>query len=81
MTTDLDTFEALLLAELRTTVTARAGNQPLLQPASELRLRRRIAAACGGVAAAVAGAFLLPGVLASPAYAVHDGPGGTMTSR
>ena len=76
MTTDLDTFEAQLLSELRATVAARTVDRPLPQQNRSRRVPRRVAAACGGVAAAVVGALLVPGVLASPAYAVQDGPGG-----
>lgn len=85
MTTDLDTFEARLLAELRATIVARSQSQPSTQlapsqPTRNLWLRRRITAGClaAAVAVAVAVAVFLPGVQGSPAFAVHAGSGGTI---
>ena len=47
MTTDLDTFEAQLLSELRATVAARSVDRPLPQQNRSRRVPRRVAAACG----------------------------------
>ncbi|GAA2759074.1 hypothetical protein [Actinopolymorpha rutila] len=78
MNTDLDTFETDLLSELRARVAARSVDQPRSRPTPSRRSWRRTAAGCGAVAAATAGAFLFPGVVTSPAYAVQNGPGGTV---
>jgi hypothetical protein len=85
MTDTLDSFQSELLGELRAVAAARAATtEPA--PASGRRARawqrltpRRVrvaslAAAAVGVAAAVA----VPGLVGSPAYAVTEGPSGTI---
>lgn len=78
MTTQLDSFETELLAELRAAVASRA----VPDRAPETRRSRRITRRSGLVAAAVAAAaavvLILPGTLATPAYAVTEGPHGVV---
>lgn len=78
MTTDLDSFEAQLLRELRHTVAGRSQSQrsQTLQPGR--RARRRIATLSLTAAATVAVAILIPAGHTSPAYAVQNGPNGTI---
>lgn len=78
MTNDLDTFEAQLLSELRTAVAARAEGQPLSGLAPVRGKRRRIAAAAATAAAAIVAAIVVPSALGDPAYAVQDGPSGSV---
>lgn len=78
MTNDLDSFETQLLAELRTTVTARSASQQLSQLADVTRRRLGIGAAASAVAAAIVGMIVVPGLFNDPAYAVQDGPSGTV---
>ena len=74
---NLDTFETQLLEELRAHVTARATAQESEKLQIHRRRRRNLVLACVAAAAAVAIAIVIPG-RASPAYAVTDGPNGTI---
>lgn len=78
MTNDLDTFEARLLGELRNTVAARSQDQTSYRLSPVQRRRRRIGAAVATVALAIGGVIVIPGVVGSQAYAVSDGPSGTV---
>ena len=66
MTTQLDTFETRLLAELRREVGAPAPR----------RTRRPLAAAAAVAATAVVGVLLVPGLGTTPAYSVQEGNAG-----
>ena len=79
MTNDLDTFEAQLLGELRSVVASRTKDIPARRPEVPRRRRRAMMAAVSTAAAATAIAFILTGTHAAPAYAVGDGPRGTIT--
>lgn len=79
MRTDLDSFESGLLADLRAEVAARAGADPAPYRPGPRPGRRRVAGALAAVAAATATAMAVPALLGpTPAYAVGDGPGGTI---
>lgn len=79
MTSQLDTFEAELLQELRSTVATRSQQHRYPKAHSPRRFIRRTGLAAGvAAAAAVATVVVLPGVLADPAYAVTNGPQGTI---
>lgn len=74
MTTQLDSFETALLAELRSVVSAR-GVEPGRAP-SRPPVRRRLLAPLGIAAAAVTAVVVVPGLGSEPAYAVTvDGSG------
>lgn len=80
MTTDLDSFESRLLADLRAEVAERAAAGAAAPrrdgPGAG---RRRLAAVLAAAAAVVAAAVAVPALVGpSPAYAVGDGPGGTI---
>ena len=78
MTTDLDSFEAELLGELRTVVSSRSHERFASEPLPVRRRWRRAAAvAATGVGAVVAATFL-PGPTGSTAFAVQEGPSGTI---
>lgn len=75
MTSQLDSFEAELLTDLRTIVATRAA-EPDSVP-RRTRRRRWLLAPAGIAAGAVAGLLFLPGIGPQPAYAVTvDGRGG-----
>lgn len=78
MTNDLDTFEAQLLGELRSVVASRTKDIPARRPDVPRRRRRAMMAAVSAASAATAIAFILTGTFAEPAYAVGDGPRGTI---
>lgn len=71
MNTELDSFESQLLAALRDHV----DTEPSAR-AHKLAGRRRLVAATGAVAAAVAGVMFLPGVNGGAAYSVQEGNSG-----
>ena len=74
MTSQLDSFESALLAELRAVVSAR-GSEPRPAPRRPGR-RRWLVAAVGVAVAAVTALALLPGLGQQPAYAISvDGNG------
>lgn len=77
MTTDLDTFEVQLLEDLRAHVSGRTkpGSH---NPASSRRWRRPLTLVGVAAAAAITLAIVLPASHNSPAYAVSDGPNGTI---
>lgn len=72
MTTQLDSFETRLLAELRQEVVASTAPAPR-------RTRRPVAVAAGVAAAAVVGVLLVPGLGSTPAYSVQEGNSGEIT--
>ena len=75
MTTDLDSFERSLLADLRAEVATRATATGQVGRWS----RRRRALAAAAVAALAGGALAAPALLGgSPAYAVGSGPDGVI---
>lgn len=79
MRTDLDSFEDGLLADLRAEVAARAAGGPTRNRTGPRPGRRRLAGALTAVAAATVTVVGVPALLGpSPAYAVGDGPGGTI---
>ena len=77
MTTDLDTFEAQLLEDLRAHVLGRTHPGPQ-NPASSRRWRRPLTLVGAASAAAITLAIVFPASHNSPAYAVSDGPNGTI---
>lgn len=78
MSNQLDTFEAQLLHELRSTIDAtNQGATAAVRPRVG-RPWRRISGAMAAGAAATAAVFVLPGAFASPAFAVQSGPPGTI---
>lgn len=86
MTNTLDSFETQLLGELREVVAARsASTQPTLAAVGQVhasqpsgrRWRVRVASLVA-VAAATAAVVTLPGLVGSPAFAVQEGPNGTI---
>lgn len=78
MTSQLDTFEAELLQELRSTVATRSQQRRSPKAHSPHRFIRRSGLAAGAAAAAAVAVVFVPGVLADPAYAVSNGPQGTI---
>ncbi|MFZ2013513.1 MAG: hypothetical protein WAV00_06800 [Nocardioides sp.] len=77
MTTDLDSFEARLLDDLRAHVSGRTQPVPHAS-ASARRWRRSLTLVGVAAAAAITLAIVLPASRNSPAYAVSDGPNGTI---
>ncbi len=81
MRTTLDSFESRLLGDLRAEVSDRAAAGKTGRPEhpAPRRTRWRPAAASAAAAAVVATVLAVPALLGpSPAYAVGDGPGGTI---
>ena len=81
MTSDLDSFEAQLLHDLKTRIAARSLEEPISQAVPSVRRWRRTAVAAAAAAVATAAAVIVPGVVAGPAYAVDEGPSGTITVK
>lgn len=71
MTTQLDSFETRLLAELRREVAAPSPASP-----APRRPRRIVAVLAGVAATAVVGVVLVPGLGPTPAYSVQEGNAG-----
>ena len=69
MSTQLDSFENRLLAELRREVVSSRAPSPR-------RTRRPLALAAGVAATAVIGVLLVPGLGSTPAYSVQEGNAG-----
>jgi hypothetical protein len=79
MTSQLDTFETELLHELRSTVAARCQERRAPRPHRARRVIRRTEVAVGAAAAAAVAAVVTLSLRATPAYAVDNGPHGTIT--
>lgn len=75
MSTELDSFETRLLAELRDYITEQRDDDNTT-PDGQGRLPRRWLAVAASSIVVVAAALLLPGVGTSPAYSVGEGNAG-----
>jgi hypothetical protein len=71
MTTELDTFETRLLAELRQHVSDSASS-----PAPRRTAPRWVLGSAAAAAAAIVGVLLVPGLGTTPAYSVQEGNAG-----